>query len=224
MKSIDKQTREIQAHCKANCRKICELPLAYSLPGKYWHERHQSIRALIRRLDGKTKNDGNICRKARKRVIKHPRHLTRSDLLVLKREAIKARKKVLKSQQAFLRREHVCECLNKAKAKNDLLAIKKIKEIQVRESTGQMWKGIHRVTRDSRSPSLMRVERMENDVLVSYTNEEDILRVIMEETESRFSLADEAPISNHSISKELGDFGETEAAQQLQGGFPSCSS
>jgi hypothetical protein len=60
---------------------------------------------------------------------------------------------------------------------------------------------------------------MENDVLVSYTNEEDILRVIMEETESRFSLADEAPISNHSISKELGDFGETEAAQQLLGGF-----
>jgi hypothetical protein len=145
-------------------------------------------------LDGKTKNDGKLCRKARKRGVKHPRHFDQSELLVLKRKA-KARKKVLKSQETFLRREHVRECLTKANARNNLTAIKKIKEIQARKSTGHMWRQIHRVTRDPRSPSLMRVERMEIGVLVSYTKEEDIVRVIMEEIESRFSLAGEAPIS-----------------------------
>ena len=54
---------------------------------------------------------------------------------------------------------------------------------------------------------------------MSYTKEEDIIHVIMEETESRFSLAREAPISDHPICSELGNFGEKLPAEQLLAGL-----
>ncbi len=61
LERIDVQTTEIFKCGENNCRKIAKIDGEYSLVGKYWHEKMVSIKALERRLDGKTRNDGNIC-------------------------------------------------------------------------------------------------------------------------------------------------------------------
>lgn len=81
LEKLDKQMSQIFKFGEKNCRKITKIDGVYNLPGKYWHEKMVSLKALERRLDGKTKNDGNICRTARRHQISNPRQLTKSQII-----------------------------------------------------------------------------------------------------------------------------------------------
>ena len=72
---LDVQMEEIAKCGESRCQKVCKIDGEYSLPTKYWHEKMVAISALKRRLLGKTHNDGNICRTARRHGIHHPRRL-----------------------------------------------------------------------------------------------------------------------------------------------------
>ena len=61
LEKLDKQIGEIMKYAEKNCRKITKIDGEYSLPTKYWHERVLALKGLLRRLNGDTKNDGNIC-------------------------------------------------------------------------------------------------------------------------------------------------------------------
>jgi hypothetical protein len=77
---LDNQIREIATYGEANCRKITKIDGEFSLATKYWHEKAVALKALGRRLDHKTHNDGNICRTARRHGIPKPRRLTRTEI------------------------------------------------------------------------------------------------------------------------------------------------
>jgi hypothetical protein len=87
LERLDKQIEEIFKHAENNCRKIAKIDGEFSIPAKYWHEKMVSIKALKRRLLHKTRNDGNICRTARRHNISHPRQYTSAQLDQLYRMA-----------------------------------------------------------------------------------------------------------------------------------------
>ena len=81
-----------------------------------------------------------------------------------------------------------------------------------------MWTRISRVTEPPHPGALMRVEREIDGEVIEFTEEEDLITNIMEELQDRFSGAEDAPISNCSITDELGDFGFTELGLRIVAG------
>ena len=183
---LDKQVIEIQRGAESKCRRIFKIDGEYSLVAKYWHQRVQALTALIRRIDGKaTKNDGNICRLARKRGINAPRLKSRSELTQLKKAA-KTQKKAIKSQGKWLRREHMRECFARAKARNDDDKCAQIQQRMRRENCKSMWRTINFTTRDPHPGALQRVEIVQHGTTVEKTTEPEIVEAIFNETENRF--------------------------------------
>jgi hypothetical protein len=131
LECLDAQVIEIQKSAESRCRRIFKIDEEYSLVAKYWHQRVQILSALIRRIDGKsTKNDGNLCRMARNRGIPNPRRISKPDLIQLKKAA-KARKKTIKSQGKWLRREHLRKCFAQAKARGNEEKCSQIRHLYV---------------------------------------------------------------------------------------------
>lgn len=156
MERIDIQIGEIFQYGENNCRKIRNIDGEYSLPAKYWHEKAVSIKALKRRLEGKTNNDGNICRTARRHKLAHPRRLDMKQLDDLYKIAI-ARKKTLKSQARFLRQQHLRERRALAVNSKNTDKVNAIDAIIKREKDKTMWKRINRVVRPPHPGALMRL-------------------------------------------------------------------
>lgn len=217
LERIDVQTTEILRCGETNCRKIAKIDGEYSLVGKYWHEKIASLKALERRLDGKTRNDGNICRTARRHNIANPRQLTRQQIRDQYKIAYQ-RKKTLKPQGKFLRKAHLREIRARAVAAENREKAADITAMLLKEDSRSMWKRINRVTRAPRTGALMRVEREINGEIYEFTDEQEMVDNIMEELQDRFSGAEDAPISNCSITDELGEFGFTELGLRIIAG------
>jgi hypothetical protein len=215
LERLDRQVIEIQKGAESKCRKIFKIDGEYSLVTKYWHQRVQVLSALIRRIDGKsTKNDGNICRMARKRGVPRPRKTSRADLVQLKKAA-KARKKTIKVQGKWLRREHLRECFAQAKARGNEDKCNHIRQRMLRENCTSMWRSINYTTRDPHPGSLQRVEILRNGNIIEISTEDDMVEAIFGETEDRFSIAGGAPISNCSITDSLGMLGFTPLGEDI---------
>jgi hypothetical protein len=101
LERIDVQATDIFKCGESNCRKIAKIDGEYSLPSKFWHKKMVSLKALERRLDGKTRNNGNICRTARRHHIEHPCQLNHQQIQDLYKSAYH-RKKTIKTQSKFL--------------------------------------------------------------------------------------------------------------------------
>jgi hypothetical protein len=214
------QITQIQTHCKDNCRKITKIDGEYSLPAKYWHEKVVSLRALLRRADKKTHNDGNICRTVRRHGISNPRQLSREQIYELYR-IVKSRKHTMKGAQSkFLRKQHLRMLSARAQASGQIERAKEIDGKCIREQVKTMWNSINRVTK-TKPPhpgTLLRVEREVDGVVLEFTEEEALVENILEVIQDRFSGAEDAPISNCSITADLGPFGYSELGQQIVDG------
>ena len=140
-----------------NCRKIAKIDGEYSLVGKYWHEKMVCLKALEWRLDGKTCNDGNICRTARRHNIPQARQLTQQQIRKQYKIAYH-RKKTLKPQSKFLQKQHLREIRAKAEVANNKEKVVDITAMLLKEDGRSMWKQINKVTRAPRTGALMRVE------------------------------------------------------------------
>ena len=217
MKRIDVQIGEIFSHGENNCRKIRNIDGEYSLPAKNWHEKAVSIKALKRRLEGKTSNDGNICRTARRHELARPRRLDMKQLDDLYKIAI-ARKRTLKTQARFLRQQHLRESRALAVISKNEDKVSAIDSIIKREKDKNMWKRINRLVRPPHPGALIRVERETVDGIVEFTVENELVENILEVIQDRFSGAEDAPISNCSITEDLGDFGFTELGLKIIAG------
>ena len=82
------------------CRKIAKIDGKYSLPSKFWHEKMISLKALEQRLDGKTQNDGNICRTARRHHIENPCELNRQQIQDLYKIVYHRKKTIARHSQS----------------------------------------------------------------------------------------------------------------------------
>jgi hypothetical protein len=73
-----------------------------------------------------------------------------------------------------------------------------------------MWLGINKVTKPPHPGPLMRVQREVNGEILEFTDEEALIENILDVIQDQFSCAEDAPISNCSITDDLGDFGFTD--------------
>ena len=217
MEILDKQIREIQAYGEAHCRLIRKIDGEYSLPGKYWHEKMVAIKGLIRRLEHKTRNDGNICRAARRHNIAHPRSHNLEELRAMYRIAL-ARKRTLKPQAGFLRDQHLRMLEARAVAAEDTTRATEIRNKRLAERSKKSWSKINWVVRPPHPGALMRVEREIDGQTVEFTEEEPLIENILDVIQDRFSGAEDANISNCSITDDLGDYGFTELGLKIISG------
>lgn len=217
LQRIDTQIEEIFKCGEKGCRDINKIDGEYSLPGKYWHEKLICISRLQSRLEGKTSNDGNICRMARRHGIHHPRSYDKAQLDQLYKIA-KVRKQTLRKQAKFLRKQHLRERRAKAVAEKDTQKANDITALMLREQSASMWKRIGRVTRAPHGGALVRVEREIDGRVVEFTEEEALVENILDVIRDRYSGAEDAPISNCSITELLGDFGFTELGLKIISG------
>ncbi|KAL3772520.1 hypothetical protein ACHAWO_002522 [Cyclotella atomus] len=168
-------------------------------------------------LLNKTRNDGNICRAARWHGIDHPRQYDMTQLDQLYRIA-KDWKKNIKQQAKFLRKTHLRECRARAQAQRDLQKANDIWAIMLQEQSSSMWGRINRVTQPPHAGALMSVEREIDGQVVEFTEEEALVDNILDVIRDRYSGAEDAPISNCSITDKLGDFGFTELGLKIISG------
>jgi hypothetical protein len=91
--------------------------------------------------------------------------------------------------------------LNKSKFFGSKCHMRRVKECGVRLDTI-----------GGRCNAVTRVERVENGVTVEYTQQEDIERVVREETQSRFSAAESSPFCQGLLGEELGYVSDTSTA------------
>jgi hypothetical protein len=177
-----------------------------------------AIKALRRRLAGKTRNDGNICRTARRHGISNPRSYTPAQLSQLYKMA-KERKESFKSHHAkFLRKQHLRDCKARAEAKKDEQKASDIAGKILREQNKTMWTRIKRVTKPPHAGALMSVQREMDGKIVEFTEEEALIDNILDVIRDRYSGAEDAPISNCSITEDLGKFGFTDLGLKIIAG------
>jgi transposase-like protein len=122
----------------------------------------------------KTRNDGNICRTARRHNIPHPCQLNRQQI----REQYKIayhRKKTLKARSKFLRKEHLRAIRAKAEVAKNKEKVAEITALMLKEDGRSMWKRINKVTRAPRTSALMRVEREIDGEIYEFTDEQDLV-------------------------------------------------
>ena len=80
MNNLNRKFVELQAQADRKCRKIIKPELQFSGPVKLWHKTIQAYEALIRWKTGLADNDSNAIRKAPRRGIEYPRHMTLEQL------------------------------------------------------------------------------------------------------------------------------------------------
>ena len=78
-----------------------------------------------------------------------------------------------------------------------------------------MWYVINRYQKDPGGKSIHSVQKVVNGQVVDSTSKEETVQFIFGETEFRFQLANDAPISKTKLVKQLGYLTDTEIAQQL---------
>ena len=213
---LDRQVREIQLHCEKRCRKIYRPDGACSPEFTLWHKRSRVFKSMLRMVEGKVRNPGLLCKQARKLGIEKPSKWTREEILHGRAISL-AWKRHLRPEAPVIRREHLSNCLLEAEATGDSERAAAIRRIMDREAGAIMWPQIRHVFSDNggRSSAVTRVERMEDGELREYTEQEDIERVVREETQERFSAAASSPFCQGELGDILGTVSNTAAAAEI---------
>ena len=92
--------------------------MPFSPPIQYWYDKIHAYKNLIRRLEGKTRNNNNIIQHALRHEIEDPKSLT-MDQLKDGLSYAQQRKHQNKDQATGLRKTHLRDKLVDAKAKGD---------------------------------------------------------------------------------------------------------
>jgi hypothetical protein len=214
MERIDEQVKEIQLASEAKCRKITKVPLPFSEPVKYWVMRRRSYMELIKFQKGRTRNNSNLIRRAKKMGIPDPKSLSLSQLNDGVRYC-KLRLKSLEKDAKGHRKVLLRDCFIRAKESGDEERAKGVQRVIRSEESRKIWFLINRVTDDPRSGGVMRVERVVDGVKETYVVKEDMEQAIQTETEYRFQLAHSAKIHSSSLAYQLGYLSDTEVAKQI---------
>ena len=211
MEALDRQFVEIQKHAERRCRKIRKPLLQFSPEVKLWYKQMQAYKALLRWKRGNAKIS-NIIRTALRRGIENPRALSIAQM----EAAVKftrAEYRAKKADHVELRRQHQRELIIAHEAKNKPEAAKRIKRQMDREGNEKMWYFIiNRAMKDPHRPAPHYKQRMVDGTAVESSSQSETEAFIFGETEFRFQLAADAPISQNQHIHQLGYLGDSQIA------------
>ena len=215
MEAIHLQTTETMLNAERRCQRILKPDLEFSNEVKFWHERVNAWRALLNLHKGKVKHKGHCFLNAEAAGITDSQGLNQTEIEEGLSHA-KARRKLLKLEAPALRRmqlktDHLkAVCEGKDSKATDIL--NKIKS----EEAKKMWFHISQSMKGQRSGSIMKVQKIGPDgVVMESGSKEETENMIFEETEFRFKLAADAPISATELIHKLGHLADTEIAAQI---------
>jgi hypothetical protein len=166
--------------------------------------------------EGRVKNPGVVNKQARKLRIATPARWSMADchrgVMVSK-----AWKRKLRKYAPSLRFEHNQRCLLNAEATGDMERAKAIRSMMEREEKASMWFRLNYSFLDNggRGNTVTRVEREEDGVIIEYTEQEDVERVVREMTQHCFTMADSSPFCNGLLGEELGYTADTDTARAI---------
>ena len=215
---IDRQTVEIQVHAESKCRRLIDhnnMPFTDTV--QTWVNRKRVYQGLVRRHEGKCRNQSNLVKFAWKMEIEHPKSLTKKQcqdgVRYCKLQLMDLRKNARGLRKVFLRDRLVA-----AKAIGDEEQCKGVQRTMEQEEQKHMWFTINRSLDDPRLGATMKVQKVVNGEVVEIDNKEAMNAEIQLVTEKRFDLAHSAKITLSSLQEKLGYLSDTEFAKELLGG------
>jgi len=172
-----------------------------------WHERMQTFQMLISWKKGNS-SSSNIIRRTLRQGVPYPRQMALEEMEAHAKYC-KALKQQLKGGDSFLRYTHIHNCLIDAHTKKDKVRAQQIKAKMEKEANSKMWYWINRSQKDPRCSAFHVMQRVVGRVVQESDGQEETEDFIFEETEVRFQLAAEAPISNAQQIEQLGYLGDS---------------
>ena len=219
---IFEQIAEIQLHAERKCRKILKPDLEFSSEIKFWHERVNAWRAMSNLRKGNVRHRGHCYRNARSSNIENPKLASDKDIAEGLAYA-KAKRKQLKLEAPALRRVQLKTNLLDAITRGDEVQARKLQKKITSERSRKMWFSINRSMKDARGCATMVVQKvMPDGTIVESTSQDNTEKMIFEETECRFQLAMDAPISSTDLIHQLGHLADTDIAKQIVEGDFEC--
>ena len=124
----------------------------------------------------------------------------------------------LRNQAKRPRKTHLVNYLIEAQEGRDEKKVRAIKQKIDREHNVRMWYMIQCTVKGARSPKVLNVKRVENDVVHEYNSQEDVEQVVQKECKIRFNLAHKATIMKHTLAKKLRHLKDEEIAKTITEG------
>lgn len=213
---IDKMSKELMVNAERRCRKLRNGKIPFSPEAAMWIKRLQFYRQLLRYWAGKVKNRGNLKRSARRCNVANAFHLTLEEIEVRMRECKDQCKHFEIYGQAY-RTRHLKKRLAVARVNEDAEAERRILEIIQREKDRAYWKRINYALGKKRSSSVSAVQVVDDEGnMTEYTTQTEVQNAIWSEVhQSRYHLAEEAPICNGRLKGEFGYNATSLAAREV---------
>jgi hypothetical protein len=219
MNKVDQQSKEFMTHAEKKCRKLKCGKIPFSPEAAEWIKRCQFYRTLLRALSGKKCNRGNFKRLARRLNISNPLSLPVEEVVMRLREC-KQQCKYFQIHGQKYRRKFLNKRLEAAREKQDVEAEQRILQIIARERDRAFWRRLNYSLGKQRGTSVssVQVKTPEGDTVELKTQEEVQNAIWKEVHQSRYHLAEEAPICKGKLRGQFGYNAESLAARQVLNG------
>eukprot|EP00956_Cyclotella_meneghiniana_P010074 scaffold13929_cov79-Cyclotella_meneghiniana.AAC.4 len=216
---VDEEARQYMLHAEKTCRKLKCGQIPFSPEASLWIKRTQFYRSLLRFLNGKGKNRGNLKRAARRCKIRNPFSLTAEEVGARLREC-KNQCKHFKIHGQRYRTQHLNKRLEAAREKQDEEAERRILQIIRRERDRAFWRRLNFSLGKRRGSSVASVQVPDGEGgHVELNSQKEVQEAIWNNVhQSRYHLAEEAPICQGRLRGEFGYNAETLAARQVLAG------
>jgi hypothetical protein len=219
MDKIDSISKECMIDSEKKCRKLRNGKIPFSPEAAMWIKRCQFYRSLLRYWAGKIKNRGNLKRTAR-RIKVHNAFLLTVDEIGQRLEECKSQLKHFEIHGQSYRTQHLRKRLDVARANQDSEAERRILEIIQREQDRAFWRRLNFALGKKRGSSVSAVQLQDDEGnITEFNTQSEVQDAIWREVhQSRYHLAEEAPICQGNLREEFGYNATTEAAKAVLAG------
>ena len=218
---VDNEAKEYMLHAEKKCRKMRCGKIPFSPEASLWIKRTQCYRSLLRFHSGKGKrgNRGNLKRAARRCHIAFPFQLSTSEIAARLKEC-REKCNYFKVHGQRYRTQHLHRRLEAARDKCDSAAEQRILQILSRERNRSFWSRLNWALGKKRSSSVGAVQVPNDQGGVSEFNTQgEVQDAIWREVhQTRYHMAEEAPICQGKLRGEFGYNADTLAARQVLAG------
>ena len=218
---VDAEAKDYMLHAEKKCRKLRCGKIPFSPEASLWIKRTQFYRSLLRFKSGKGKrgNRGNLKRTARRCQIPFPFQLSTSEIAARLKEC-REKCNYFKVHGQRYRTQHLHRRLEQARDKQDSEAERRILQILSRERNKSFWNRINWSLGKKRSSSVGAVQvSNEHGGVTELTSQQEVQDAIWREVhQTRYHMAEEAPICQGKLRGEFGYNADTLAARQVLSG------
>lgn len=218
MNKVDQEAKELMVHAEKKCRKLKCGKIPFSPEASLWIKRCQFYRTLLRALSGNKVNRGNLKHLAKRLKLLNPFSLSSEEVTMRLREC-KQQCKYFQMHGQRYRRRHLNRRLAAAREKEDVVAERRILQIIARERDRSFWRRLNYSLGKHKGASVSSVQVQRDGKTVELKTQQEVQQAIWSEVhQSRYHLAEEAPICQGNLRRKFGYNSESIAARQVLNG------